>query len=149
MNAPDYIFPFNETKLLFLPCLDLNVSDAYSRNSNDRSYIGDKLNSHTGMIAQVTVRLRDDLKLSTVNSSKLLVAERITSVIEMLVLSHIHSAPALPETVIVHSNGYTLEGTRKPWTYGRNAKLTWGGQNLVPADDKWTFTIEPVGRRAT
>ena len=75
-----------------------------------------------------------------------------------LVTAHIRGP--LPERFIVEEDEYIIIAgkllclpyvqrrglmlaARRPWVYGKKKiLLTWGGERILPCDDKWRFTLD-------
>lgn len=124
---PAYRLPHKRSTLIFFP------PDDYGMHITRRPL-------SEAQVVQVRVKQKG---VSTVDGLfKFFDAQKdITTAVESIVMAHIWSP--LPANLVVEGEGYTLHGFRKPWTYGKRVRFTWGRRKVRAADDKWVFVFDP------
>ncbi|KAI0051346.1 hypothetical protein FA95DRAFT_314420 [Auriscalpium vulgare] len=63
----------------------------------------------------------------------------------LLKLATQHTRKPFPQHVfplILEGEGYKLHIVLKGWEYGQTIELAWGGQTLVPTEEKWSVLFE-------
>ncbi|KAG6826728.1 hypothetical protein H0H92_014693 [Tricholoma furcatifolium] len=142
MSSPSYLLRLGKTALIFFPPYYLDATSEHPTTETQVIQVTIKA-QYASILTSVHVDHKGHRNIDKQCIDLFYRNERsITAAIESVLLAHM-VAP-LPERVNMEDEGYTLHGTRVPWTYGaKKVKFTWGNQDLRAADDKWVFVIEP------
>ncbi|QRV75951.1 hypothetical protein RhiJN_03966 [Ceratobasidium sp. AG-Ba] len=113
--------------------------DDLKLNSTQLFFVPGPTESDVPSVVQVTLQSEVQPVSFELLSAYHLAQPNLTKLI-LLVLAH-HRTKRLPSPATFVGDGFSLDATHRPWTYGKQWDFKWGDESILASDDKWTFVF--------